>query len=779
MENVDDKKTIQQLCCRVVISGGSRNQKGTGYFVSPNLLVSAASIFSEYMENHSIQIFLNPERSDGQMPREGRLIAVDKDNDQSLIEILGSPVIIKLIPIKAISPIRQDRWISYGYTEARLDRFDGFDGTNLVKLSGWINRSAKSNSRAEMALSPSPESFDSAWRGLAGSPVIVQGVIIGHLRGITSSSFNEPSVHNYIATSANYIIPFLRKHTPAHLNTSKTAVSLSIANEAKVGEGIQLTRSFHATRPVLRVQDYATALAEVLRNASGEVCLALLGPWGRGKTFLARHLLENLKPQYTSIWFSAWRYRSKPELWIHLYEAFRDVYEREPWYRRIPMNFRGQLLSNGISNILFFLFSLGLAVIPAGIIFKILAYIFGIIGLLRIGSLFVKRRSDAITFFKKYFLASRHNEKLGLQAALGDDLKRMLWGWFGGPPKGMRHNLTQLASYGLLTCWLLFALWLSLHGTEPNSLKNWSLITGNLRFYPSKENLYAFLTITAAILIFSPVWLLSVGRKEANSRILLVVDDLDRMPPTEMLDIIEQLKLFLEHESLQRYMQVMMICEEDSLHAAIIQKYDLYIASTSVGIGGDGNDGITLKRKAVTEATLQKLFIAHLRLPALSLSEIEELFYAIVGEEYIHPQNFSNQTPSQGTTMEPTQRSGGLSTTTETSIFVDIPDEQIDLAKVRSQTKRPPFSEIEILELHKATMILCAPESAWYPLGPRALTSFIFRYKLARRLQLLRAPDEDPTKLATALARRLAGITVDSDQVENSQAVALVLDEVA
>ena len=106
-----------------------------------------------------------------------------------------------------------------------------------------------------------------------------------------------------------------------------------------------------------------------------------------------------------------------------------------------------------------------------------------------------------------------------------------------------------------------------------------------------------------------PLPLLVAGRDK--KRLLLVVDDLDRMPSGEMLEIVESLKLFLESRAMRETVQLFLICEEEALRRALADKY-----------GGTTR---------ALEENLQKLFIAHLRLPQLSSSEQEEVLTHVTG----------------------------------------------------------------------------------------------------------------------------------------------------
>ena len=92
------------------------------------------------------------------------------------------------------------------------------------------------------------------------------------------------------------------------------------------GGGLKFVREAGDDELCLNVEDYANAVAQLYSSADdGEFCLAVFGPWGRGKTFLMRRVgraLQILGRGYRTIHFSAWRYPSAPEVWVHLYEEF-------------------------------------------------------------------------------------------------------------------------------------------------------------------------------------------------------------------------------------------------------------------------------------------------------------------------------------------------------------------------------------------------------------------------------------------------------------------------
>jgi hypothetical protein len=116
--------------------------------------------------------------------------------------------------------------------------------------------------------------------------------------------------------------------------------------DAAVTRGGRSTRMVREAAPAelaLAVQDYALALATVLRTAKGEFTFALFGPWGSGKTTLTTQLVPLLKDPrtfqtsavggseayaqrtYAVALHNAWKYRTRPESWIYAYRSLAEA----------------------------------------------------------------------------------------------------------------------------------------------------------------------------------------------------------------------------------------------------------------------------------------------------------------------------------------------------------------------------------------------------------------------------------------------------------------------
>ena len=82
-------------------------------------------------------------------------------------------------------------------------------------------------------------------------------------------------------------IPSQKKSFPENINENSIQ-SPDGENHYQVGNNINLSRTFDIQNSCLKADKYAEALATVFNNAKGEVCFAVFGHWGRGKTYLMK-----------------------------------------------------------------------------------------------------------------------------------------------------------------------------------------------------------------------------------------------------------------------------------------------------------------------------------------------------------------------------------------------------------------------------------------------------------------------------------------------------------
>ncbi|MBX3444020.1 MAG: hypothetical protein KF774_16545, partial [Planctomyces sp.] len=86
----------------------------------------------------------------------------------------------------------------------------------------------------------------------------------------------------------------------------------------------------------LNVDEYAHVLARLFESANAgdsvdRMCFGLFGSWGRGKTFLMKRVASKISGFHV-IHFSAWKFRTTPEVWAYLYErVFQELKGRRPF----------------------------------------------------------------------------------------------------------------------------------------------------------------------------------------------------------------------------------------------------------------------------------------------------------------------------------------------------------------------------------------------------------------------------------------------------------------
>jgi hypothetical protein len=136
--------------------------------------------------------------------------------------------------------------------------------------------------------------------------------------------------------------------------------------------------------------------------------------------------------------------------------------------------------------------------------------------------------------------------------------------------------------------------------------------------------------------------------------------------------------------------------------------------------------------------------IAHLRLPPLDPSEQEEVLTHVIG---------AVADPAPPVTDAATDTAARPGPPPEASVS-ESP------ARVAAPSAPPvadvsEFTDDDRRALRKGLRILGGANSTWAVLGPRAIQSFVLRYKLARRLLVARGAPVLPERLAVLLAERM------------------------
>lgn len=543
----------------------------------------------------------------------------------------------------------------------------------------------------------------------------------------------------------------------------------------------------------LRVDEQAEVLASLFNRADERDAFSfgLFGPWGRGKSYLMREVSKRLSDptvpskdvthltltRYGVVHFSAWRYRRTPEVWAFLYETVLEAAKRAS-----PLvTVRAALVRYGPWPAIWAVFGLGstlFSVMDRLEVVEALARTLGVVGIIYFAYLLFRFKTLARRLQERYAAVARYDDKLGLQAAIGEDLKALLIAWtprdhfdvWGRkrpsvpeeelPSKAVSRWAAVLYVLAALfvarqlwpsfrdntfaipipfqepiplaiapwAAWLPFILWLTLSALGPLAVMylNGPLVpTHRWRGVP-----YWF-------------W------HKRDERILLVVDDLDRCDPVQMLEVIESTALILDDPEIRRRVQICMLIDEASFTRAVLQKYR-YLKDEA------GTDQTrTYSPERIVRENLEKYFLVHFRLLPLDPTELVEVMDTYV--RAIEPVPASSRS---GTAAETPARPPTVAAAPQ-------PDPAGDSGSSGSRNPRTggsidPISPEEAHVLRETARGLAgtAAHEEW---GPRAVRSLLFRYVLARELLLAVGERVDPSSLANALVQARPGSAGEDD----------------
>jgi hypothetical protein len=513
------------------------------------------------------------------------------------------------------------------------------------------------------------------------------------------------------------------------------------------GASLNVEREANDTQVGLDVDKYADSLATLLKSAGmGEFALAIYGRWGRGKTFLVNRIKRTLG-DYAIVHYSAWQFPSTPEAWVHLYESFARAALERPWWHALPTIFRTGLRRRGAGGLAGLFVGLSLAVVSVGSwlqfggwLIRLALPVLGVVGLVWLASWLFKVRSTGERLASDYLTASRHAEKLGLQATIGADLKSLLQGWVRDGEKDKAKNgwpWSKIAD----ACGLLVPL------AAFFGVSTWQLA----RFAPGWQAPVA-MAVCGLIVLVAAAYLRWGGARP--QRMLLVVDDLDRCESKHMLAVVESIKLQLQDPEIAQRVQMLVLVEEDILKRAILEKYAPNGASTAEA------------ERIVCEVG-EKLFTAHLRLPPLAPAEAVELLELFAGlRQQDAAKSESAALGGAGVAVVGTDAAPRVTVPQDTPAASFRPDplarldpqSAIEKAEQRTANQPVPLGPVlmpeEIDDLRKALEALGNQSALRDTVGPRAIRALLFRYQLARLLLDALGIDYEGADLATELAEQ-------------------------
>jgi transcriptional regulator with XRE-family HTH domain len=533
---------------------------------------------------------------------------------------------------------------------------------------------------------------------------------------------------------------------------------LHVTRNTFVGSGCRARRSSTSSEKCLGIEEQTAAISAFMRSATGEFCMAVFGRWGRGKTFLLQQVERELqRDRYSVTWFNAWKYRTTPELWAHLYETIVRSITQDKSIRKTALAIRAHLVGAGIWSMLgYALMSYGLMV-PFAAVFQILYFAISIVGIgfaLYLFRMVRKGQQTWCGFQGRFATLASYQSALGLQAAIGNDLRNVVVGAFPNgyfKKRGVRILLGFVSIMSLAASYGMYRLpELQDSGALPATI-----LLPNLRTWQ------VLASVAVWWVIFSYFVLCSTLAIPKRRRLLLVVDDLDRCDPKQMLEVIESIKLLIEDEHLDDRIQVVLLVEETLLRQAVFEKVTSYRKS-----GQDEPSVARLPAHVLVDEHLDKLFLAYYRFPQLRADQLGNAADKFITEQLREIRDELRQKLGVATSAERDEiqhqltsydelLSGDAAVTGENATAQDTRngaeaeplgvaqgDADADVRTVIEKLSGLVYSQAEKSVLVAAMKTL--PERLGqleYSCGPRAVRLFLYRYQLVRLL--LEASNQD------------------------------------
>jgi len=583
-----------------------------------------------------------------------------------------------------------------------------------------------------------------------------------------------------------------------------------IGEKISTGGAVNFSREASLQEVCLKADIYAAALKHFLVASQnhGDLCFALFGHWGRGKSFLMKLTEDLLKPElpkpvekrnaewrftfyvrcllagvakmveavrqftkgvpgYGVVRFSAWKYPNVPEVWVHLYEMFaKSAHPTNP-IRSIPRIFRAGIAKHGGGKIIMALALLAFALYPQDEVKALemnwqdkVKLAMGAGGLIWLTALLSGAVKTTKRLSKDFLTTTSHRDKLGLQATIGEDLEALLKGWMPRQQNVLGGWLFWLLAVAVFL--VAGSGWWRVHGDNPLAAPVTYILVG----------------LTGMLLV---AYLLFTSRGPA--RVLLVVDDLDRCKGEQLLVVVESIKVLLEEPEISSRIQVVMLVEEEVLEQAIQKKYK------EMGERDEENKiGLNWSREQICRENFEKLFTAHFRLPPLAHKDLEEIMSKVVTKE--RPKKDGNTKHDSGKPVPSTVPRVAVPTP---GAQPPTPANPMPAAPDGTQPPAPAGSpaapqllvvkELVFTEGDEKVLIEALPELEKacqdFRLGPRSIRAFAFRYQLARLLLRQLGVEPDPKELAVGLAQNASyGKKTQSPSI-NKSLLERIIEQVA
>jgi hypothetical protein len=478
----------------------------------------------------------------------------------------------------------------------------------------------------------------------------------------------------------------------------------SIAIPADLNKTDVIRRLRDEFAPVMGVTELAEDMAQIIHDLPPEKgqMIGIFGKWGRGKTYLLGKLWEVLskkgedKLEYIRVEYHAWKYQETPASWAYLYELLAEKYlGNKKGYQYF--NYQWRLIRLNWVRLGWLPFATLLGTFLSGILIAWIAnsklhnqYPIAISATLATVLIGVLKKSkkefstEASALVKKYTLRQSYKPTMGIQAAIQEEMVKLLKVWVPVSPKTTsKEDNQQIAATS------------------------------------------------------------KIGKKK---KILLVVEDVDRCTEEKIIQNIDALRVMLEDEEIAQRLLVVTAIDERILKNAIRIKYQSIVKldhqNKKRGPEQETTDNDTsgaISMNTLVSEYMDKVFITAVKLGELSETQKGEYLLELLKNDlnevkwaafYDNPDGQTSPTYIDHTDDSEIPMATSPSATVQIEAFL-----QSDNPTDDEPRQEKVLVSVEKLSIQEAQLLRQLIES-WADATPRRISIFYYRYILTKNLLL-------------------------------------------
>ncbi|WP_160687300.1 FxSxx-COOH system tetratricopeptide repeat protein [Clostridium sp. C2-6-12] len=266
---------------------------GTAFLINKNILLTAYHVIKKYNEqNVKIKIFFD---TLGMKSEEATVIDCDEESDVAILKLNVSTDMSGFLEINALKISEDMKWRSYTC-------FEAFQGTGNIfekeLIRGNVYQNEKTeNKKYDIHLDGEylDQNWNGAFEGCSGSPLIINGYIVG----IIVKEENSPRKSPLKAISIYKIQDYLKKN-----NIDIKRIPVVDTEKYNFGDRGGLTKLHYV--PIAKTDNFygrKNKIEEINNRFNNQNMVVIKGMSGVGKTQLTIQYLEKYKSDYDLIYF--------------------------------------------------------------------------------------------------------------------------------------------------------------------------------------------------------------------------------------------------------------------------------------------------------------------------------------------------------------------------------------------------------------------------------------------------------------------------------------------